>query len=118
MTQNTAVPRHGAYEILYGLAQSAIIVACDDAGLDARSLELTTAVATALAEPEAGARWARGEAIFEPAATQREPALASRAAPPAVQPGLVPPERLAESAHNSAINARKRERKARRSGLG
>ncbi|XXX72845.1 YkgJ family cysteine cluster protein [Sorangium sp. So ce134] len=115
-TQNTPVPRHAAYEILYGLAQSAIIVATLEAGLDARSLELTTAVDVALREPEASTRWARGENLFEPAATRNQPALASPTAPRAAQPGLVPCERLVANADNIARNARKRERRARRKG--
>ncbi|WP_437949870.1 YkgJ family cysteine cluster protein [Sorangium sp. So ce296] len=112
-TQNTPVPRHAAFEILYGLAQSAIIVACLEAGLDARSLELTTAVDVALRGPDASARWACGEKLFEPAATRSEPAPASPAAPRAVRPGLVPSERLVANTSNVARNARKRERRAR-----
>ncbi|WP_437313444.1 YkgJ family cysteine cluster protein [Sorangium sp. So ce385] len=115
-TQNTPVPRHAAFEILYGLAQSAIIVACLEAGLDARSLELTTAVDVALREPEASARWACGERLFEPAATRSEPARASPTAPRAIQPGLVPSERLVANTSSVARNARKRERRARRDG--
>ncbi|XYI03718.1 hypothetical protein ACMHYB_29720 [Sorangium sp. So ce1128] len=115
-TQETPVPRHAAYEILYGIAQSAIIVACLEAGLDGRSLSLTTVVAIALEDPEASARWARGEMIFDPAAAPGDLSPGPRAAPRAAQPGLVPSERLAAGTNSAARNARKRERRARRNG--
>jgi Fe-S-cluster containining protein len=68
--RDTTIPRHTAAEDLYGLAQAALLLSCEERGLDARSLELASALEIALGARDAGERWARGERVFDAAAFQ------------------------------------------------
>ncbi|HET7538276.1 MAG TPA: YkgJ family cysteine cluster protein [Polyangiaceae bacterium] len=66
--QDATIPRHAASEDLYGLAQAALLLSCEERGLDARSLELASALQIALGALDVGERWADGERVFETAA--------------------------------------------------
>lgn len=66
--RDTTIPRHHSAEDLYGLAQAALLLSCEERGLDARSLELASAVQLALGGPDAAERWAHGESVFDSAA--------------------------------------------------
>jgi len=113
--RRTPVTRHPAPEAIFGLAKSAITVACDEARLDARSFELASAVSVALNEPEAAERWARGERVFDAALTPSDEVDAQLSLQKLARSGLLPPERLLKRPIGRAErNAGKRERRARR----
>ena len=66
--QDATIPRHAAAEDLYGLAQAALLLSCEERGMDARSRELASAVELALGAHDVAERWASGEPVFDDAA--------------------------------------------------
>jgi Fe-S-cluster containining protein len=58
---------------LYAATSLGLLGALGDAGLDAPLLELTSALAIALSNPQALELWLAGEPVFAPAHAQREP---------------------------------------------
>src|SRR6185369_15452014 len=76
--QLTPIDKHPVPASIFGMAKSAITVACADANLDPRSFELTNAVSVALNEPEASERWARGEPLFDAAVIPSDDSDAER----------------------------------------
>jgi hypothetical protein len=101
---------------IFGTAKSAIVAACEEAGLDGRRFELTSAFAVAMNEPDAAERWLRGERLFDAAllpSDERDRVEALRALK---KQGLIAPERLALAGRTGPEkNVSKRERRARRS---
>lgn len=57
----------------YGAARRSVVEAADKRGLDTRLLEMTHALHIALTVPDAAARWAAGEPVFEAAALADDP---------------------------------------------
>ncbi len=113
--RRTPIDKHAAPAAIFGLAKSAITVACAEAKLDARSFELTNAVAIALNEPNAAERWARGEPVFDSAVTPSDALDAELSLRNLVRDGLLAPERLLKRPLNqNEKNAAKRERRSRR----
>jgi Fe-S-cluster containining protein len=113
--RRTPIDKHAAPAAVFGLAKSAITVACAEANRDARSFELTNAVAIALNEPNAAERWARGEPVFDAAVTPSDALDAQLSLRNLARDGLLPPDRLLKRALNRAEkNAAKRERRNRR----
>jgi Fe-S-cluster containining protein len=111
----TPIDKHAAPLAIFGLAKSALTVACAEANLDARSFELTNAVAIALNEPNAAERWASGEPVFDAAVTPSDAVDAELSLRQLARDGLLPPDRLLKRALNPAEkNAAKRERRTRR----
>jgi Fe-S-cluster containining protein len=116
-TRGTAVDKHLVPASVFGMAKSAILVACHEAGLDTRGFELTNAVAVALNEPAAAERWACGEPVFDAAVIPSDEHDAESALRNLARWGLLPPERLLKRpTTRSERNAAKRARKAGRGG--
>jgi Fe-S-cluster containining protein len=115
-TAQATIPRHMAPARIFGTAKSAIVAACEEAGLDGRRFELTSAFAVAMNEPDAAERWLRGERLFDAAllpSDERDRVEALRALK---KQGLIAPERLALAGRTRPEkNVSKRERRARRS---
>lgn len=112
--RRTPIDKHAAPVAIFGMSKSALTVACAEAKLDARSFELTNAVAVALNEPDAAERWARGDAVFDAAVTPSDDVDAERSLHGLARAGLLPPERLLKRPLNrTARNAAKRERRGR-----
>jgi len=57
----------------YGAARKSIVEAANKRGLDTRLLEMVQALHIALTVPDAAARWAAGESVFEAAALTEDP---------------------------------------------
>lgn len=113
--RRTPIDKHAAPAAVFGVAKSAITVACAEANLDARSFELTNAVAIALSEPNAAERWARGEPVFDAAVTPSDALDAELSLRQLARDGLLAPERLLKRPVSPAErNAAKRERRGRR----
>lgn len=113
--RRTPIDKHRVPGSIYGMAKSAITIACADAKLDPRSFELTNAVAVALNEPDAAARWAAGEPVFDAAVTPNDAIDSELSLRNLARDGLLAPERLLKRALTPAErNAAKRERRERR----
>ncbi|HEV8551400.1 MAG TPA: YkgJ family cysteine cluster protein, partial [Polyangiaceae bacterium] len=111
----TPIERHPVPASVFGMTKSAITVACDEAGLDPRSFEITNAVSLALETDGVATRWARGEPVFDAAVTPNDDRDAELALQSLARQGLLAPERLLKRASSSAQrNAAKRARKHRR----
>jgi Fe-S-cluster containining protein len=109
------IPRHMVPAHVFGTLKMALVAAVEDAGLDARNFELANAVAVAMNEPNATLRWLRGERLFDQASIPSDERDRVRALRALAKQGLVPPERLLDSARTRPEkNAAKRERRARR----
>jgi Fe-S-cluster containining protein len=93
----TSIERHPVPAAVFGMAKSAITVACDEAGLDPRSFEITNAVALALEVSDAAARWAQGEPVFDAAVTPHDERDAELSLQNLARQGLLPRERLVTS---------------------
>lgn len=109
----TTIERHPIPAAVFGMAKSALTVACSEVGLDPRSFELTNAVSVALNEPGAAERWARGELVFDAAVTPSDELDAEQSLRSLVRQGLLPPERLLKrpldaTQRNAAKRARRR----------
>ena len=109
----TPIDKHPIPASIFGMAKSAITVACADAKLDPRSFELTNAVSVALDEPHAAERWSRGELLFDAAVIPSDDRDAELSLESLARQGLLPPERLFKrplgpTARNAAKRARKR----------
>lgn len=98
----TRVPSPPPVTELYHAARLAQHLACDEAGLDMRPLELTAAVERALGTPDFALRWRAGEPVFD-----------SNGAPRA-RAELVPIPEIVAKSRARAANAKKRDRRARR----
>jgi Fe-S-cluster containining protein len=113
--RRTPIDKHRVPASVFGMAKSAITIACAEAKLDARSFELTNAVAVALNEPDAAARWAAGEPVFDAAVTPSDEVDAELSLRSLARSGLIAPERLLKRRVSSAErNAAKRERRRRK----
>jgi Fe-S-cluster containining protein len=113
--RGTPIDKHPVPAAIFGVAKSAITIACAERNLDPRSFELTNAVAVALREPEAAERWAQGELVFEAARTPSDERDAALSLERLARQGLLPPERLLQRPATPARrNAAKRERRERR----
>jgi Fe-S-cluster containining protein len=113
--RHTPIDKHPAPASIFGMAKSAITVACAEAKLDPRSFELTSAVSVALDEPQAAERWARGELVFEAAVIPSDERDAELSLQSLARQGLLPPTRLLKrplgpTERNRAKRARKRTR--------
>lgn len=111
--RRTTIDKHPVPASIFGMAKSAITVACAELELDPRSFELTNAVSVALSEPAAAERWARGELVFDAARTPSDERDAERSLASLARQGLLPPGRLVRP-RTSLRNAAKRERRRRR----
>jgi hypothetical protein len=112
--RRTPIEKHPALTAIFGMAKSAITVACAESNLDPRSFELTNAVAIALSEPEAALRWARGELVFDAARTPSDERDAELSLASLARQGLLPTERLLNRpSPRTDRNAAKRERRRR-----
>jgi len=115
--RQTTIERHPIPAAVFGMAKSALTVACADANLDPRSFELTNAVSVALNDPRAAERWARGELVFDAAVTPSDELDAEQSLRSLARQGLVPPERLLKRPIDSTErNAAKRARRRRGQG--
>ena len=113
--RRTPIHKHPVPASIFGMAKSAITVACDEAKLDPRSFEITNAVAVALNEPDAAERWAHGEALFDAAVTPSDAVDAELSLRSLARDGLLPPERLLKRPLSpSERNAKKRARRTER----
>ncbi|HWP09538.1 MAG TPA: YkgJ family cysteine cluster protein [Polyangiaceae bacterium] len=113
--RRTPIEKHPVPAAIFGMAKSAITVACDERNLDPRSFELTNAVAVALSSPDAAERWARGELVFDAARTPNDARDAELSLASLARQGLLPPGRLlSHPGARSRRNAAKRERRGRR----
>jgi Fe-S-cluster containining protein len=113
--RRTPIDKHPVPASVFGMAKSAITVACAEANLDPRSFELTNAVAVALNEPRAAERWAEGELVFERAVTPHDDLDADRSLQELARQGLLPAGRLLKRPLDPAErNSEKRARRARR----
>lgn len=113
--RGTPIDKHAAPAAIFGMTKSALTVACAEARLDARSFELTNAVAVALNEPNAAERWARGEPVFDAAVTPSDAADAELSLRHLARDGLLAPERLLQRPlERTEQNRAKRERRNRR----
>ncbi len=113
--RRTPIDKHRVPASIYGMAKSAITIACADAKLDPRSFELTNVVAVALSEPDAAARWAAGESVFDAAVIPSDEVDAELSLQRLARSGLIAPERLLRREASSAErNAAKRARRERR----
>ncbi|HTQ04237.1 MAG TPA: YkgJ family cysteine cluster protein [Polyangiaceae bacterium] len=113
--RRTPIDKHAVPASIFGMAKSAITVACAEGNLDARSFELTNAVNVALNEPNAGERWARGEPVFDAAVTPSDAVDSELSLRALVRSGLLAPERLLKRpVSRSERNAAKRTRRGRR----
>lgn len=112
--RRTPIDKHPVPAAIFGMAKSAITVACAERNLDPRSFELTNAVSVALSEPEAAERWARGELVFDSARTPSDEQDAELSLERLMRQGLLPPGRLIRRPLTSTErNAAKRERRGR-----
>ena len=109
------VPRHVVPAHVFGTAKTAVIAACEEAGLDARHFELASAVAVALGEPRTAERWLDGERLFDAAVLPSDERDRVRSLRLLQKSGLLPPERLiAHVKSRPERNAAKRARRERR----
>ena len=110
------VPRHVVPAHVYDTAKTAVVTACEQAGLDARHFELASAVAVALGEPSAAERWLDGERLFDAAVIPSDERDRARSLRLLQKSGLLSPERLiAHVKSRPERNAAKRARRERRS---
>jgi Fe-S-cluster containining protein len=91
--EDRAIPKHVPLLLVHSALSAGLRMALTQAGLDARTLELATALDVALSHRQSAERWARGEKIFGQA----------------VATGTAPPERATPTR-----NQRKAARRARR----
>lgn len=113
--RRTPIDQHPIPAAIFGMAKSAITIACSERNLDPRSFELTNAVAVALSEPRAAERWTRGELVFDAARIPSDERDAELSLTSLARQGLLPSERLlSHRVARSRRNAAKRERRGRR----
>jgi len=70
-TRDRRLRKHRALHAAHSAVAAGARIALAAAGLDARVLELATALDLVCARPDASLRWARGERILAPAAVER-----------------------------------------------
>gem|GEM_PF-1714988 len=70
-TRDRRLRKHRALHAAHSAVAAGARIALAAAGLDARVLELATALDLVCTQPEVSRRWARGERIFAPAAVER-----------------------------------------------
>lgn len=113
--RRTPVDKHVIPASVFGMAKSALTIACAESNLDARSFELTNAVAVALNEPNVAARWRAGEQVFDAAVTPSDGVDSELSLRNLARAGLLAPGRLLKRPVNrTERNAAKRDRRGRR----
>jgi Fe-S-cluster containining protein len=113
--RRTPIDKHLIPASVFGMAKSALTIACNEANLDPRSFEITNAVSVALNQPDAAERWGRGEPVFDAAVIPSDDSDAALSLQNLARSGLLAPERLLKRpAERAERNAKKRQRRADR----